>query len=1020
MNGTCKRTTMLLCFLLILCVPFAFALQEGFEAYPSSKTLSVCSCGVGEDALVLQNTGELPSNYEMQVSGEASSWVTYTQKKVTLQPGEMKRIPYYVNVPCNGNTAFSFTTSIKTSLGLEKTVQQEITLQDCLSFSIAPLNDFEQSSCPCHPLQYDFDVVNSAEGAEVFDLRVEPKEYATLSETQIVLGKNEHKTVSVFVNLPCDQAGTFAYNLFAVAQYHKIEGKHPFIVDSLPCYGYTVTHQDQYETCKQLVNTFPITVQNTQDIANVLTASLNGVSWAALNQSTVFLGPKENATIIAILDPQETAAGNYTAHITFTPNRGMQEYKKDINLKLNDCFDANLIPASEIPQIVGCEQSAYGILVDNVGTKQAKLSFGLTAPPFVTLDKTQMTLAKGQQGLIQEKINAPCTINEAFTTDLTAQFTDIPYIGKGLRQEFAVVPFNDAYTININIPKISVGYEPEQKTIVVENLGIRDATLALSLQAPSFVSINPTRITVPVNSSVAVELTTQPQDTDEQATYPLVLTAQLVNPYNQQLSFVQEFNVTLGVFNWLWVIIPLIVLLVLGALGYFMLQKKGTKAAKEKKAKAPIKAKKTSRLKQKLGDLGGHFTLRFTPKFWKILAVIALILLVGLATYFLSPVHKQAQEVQAEEGVPATPIVTAQTIRFGEGVSAAGNVVSINKKSTIPIVITNNEGALTYDVKTQLQDWVTADTNSVMIPPGEQRTITLTVDPTGVAPGDYPLTFEIGIKGTAETREETVILRIRKVSAWQYIVFFALLGIIIAGIIIALLRKRTPKIPAVMQKPSRAEQFSALGAKMQSRFFTKERLKKMLWIIVPILIIALLFGLYFLTPLFKSSAQQQTIGEQFQEKAQGKEQAPETEITVGEENARAIAVDDRGLVLPLRIRNANPELTYRIGVQKSVDWIVPNTDLIEIPPSSVGNVSLAIDPDSTVAEGTYNIEIGVTIEGNQQLFKQNLLLKYQKRWWKHLLEWIIALLIGIGIVVGVVYWWKRKKKTEPAAGVMLR
>ncbi|MBW2967761.1 hypothetical protein KY362_04700, partial [Candidatus Woesearchaeota archaeon] len=198
----------LLMTVLILAATAATALTEDFTAFANSKEVPVCACDLRTDQITVQNTGDITSTFMVIPNGEAGTFTDLAPQTFILQPGEAKQVERFIKVPCSARGDYTLNTTVKTLFDTEKFLIQTLEVDNCDNVQIIPRFSGVATECPCTPVQYSFDVVNTGNHIETYEISVEPYSDAiSLSTDLIILEPGEKQEIIVFINLACGEYG---------------------------------------------------------------------------------------------------------------------------------------------------------------------------------------------------------------------------------------------------------------------------------------------------------------------------------------------------------------------------------------------------------------------------------------------------------------------------------------------------------------------------------------------------------------------------------------------------------------------------------------------------------------------------------------------------------------------------------------------------------------------------------------------------------------------------------------------
>lgn len=1035
--------------LVVLLAAPVLALQEDFTISPGQLQLNVCACELRELPLLVQNTGSVPSSYQLFKSGSAADWITISDGGFPLESSQSRSVKEFLKIPCGITGTYDAVIAAQSQFGTIRQSSQTFNVQQCADLNVVPLTSYQQQSCPCTPVAFNFQIENNGNAAETYEINVDPAQYVSITETRLMLIPGEKRTITAYVHTPCALFGRKDFLLQVRAVQSGLLGTHPFSLDINACYQYGIGVRDAYDICQNVVNTIPITVTNRAAFQNTYAFSLEGVPWGGVEENWIPLESQQTANTRILLDPRSTAPGIYPITVNAISERGELMQSKPVALNLEACYDVTLIPEMTNPTVIACEDANFAVLVQSAGTKEAMVQFGLTAPAFVRLDRSTATLRTGEALIVNQQMRVPCDA-QPFATQLTVAFPQLPELGQQLEAQFSIVPMVDAYALDIAAGNVHMGFAQRDVVITLTNTGIKDATYSIGLVGAEFAALSAQQVHIPAGQSAEVALTLAPAAETAEGEYPLTIAAALVNPYGQVITYERAITVRLREQSTLMRLLPyLLGLLVLMAIaGVLLLKGKAVpgkivpkfkrkpliaepRMAREEKPlirplHVPIAARIAERFRR--APTPRHLEVRIPPWLWKLVLLIGILLIAGLGTYFTSPLRL---------GITPEPERAMPVVRIGDTALTVlpGNIVLIRRPAELPIVLVNAETAETYDITITAPDWVTVQ-NRVAIPPGQERKLTLTIDPTGQAVGDYPAAFAIVKRGTAAAAAETLTLRVTRVERWQWVVLaIALLLLALAAMLVFLWErirnlgkwiqvfKRWPKpVPKITAQRIAAAQIIKFRFQRIAPYFIptigwlqrmRERMARVSWkrwmvLLIPLAILILLLILGLTTPLFSRTAA--VVQEGYESMAARIRAVQPAEINLfAERLPDEIYLDEDGVIIPLRIKNDDPIASYLIAVREDVDWISTDKTVVDIKPKSFGTVNIAVAPTAVVKEGKYKITVGVTLEGGQALFDKGVVLNYQKKLWKKLALWGLLVLLALVLLAMLITVLRRKE-----------
>jgi len=1010
--------------LLLVSIKSGFGLQEDFNAYASQKDIYACSCAVTQNRIVLENTGDVTSVYDLKQSGKASVYSSIAENGFSLKPGESKQVTDFISIPCGVTGEFDIKTELGTIFGIKKEIEQTVIAKDCVDINLMML-EASVPVCPCSPAKYTFGVENTGTFLETYKLGID-SEYAELSEDILVLRPKQMGNVTVFITTPCGSYGDLSFTIEALAERSGMIAELPFMLRVLPCYEYNMTALNQYSVCSGLNNLIPIELKNTANVANTYFFDTDA-EWAGFEEPSVYLWGKEQKTLNLNVYPNNVEFANYNITVSAVTARG--EIRKTINTAVNveNCYSLNFSSDVGYAQVVNGETGTFNVHLNNDGTRASNYSLRLEGPEWLNIDSNFASLNAGMTKDVKINYKVPSNITGSYSAALSAILVDYPEKTSTVESRFDVFSVEDAYALEIDAADadLNTNYDGKTAIITFTNKGIRDGKYTISIPTgDSWMKTDKTKLEVPVGADQQINLFLTPTNQSPEGVYFVTLDAVLDGT---NIAYSRTFEVILrqkttwekitGFFKdyWMYITPALLALLLLLILliGFRRYRKKHPKAPKEEKEEKEVKEEPLIKKEKK--------DRRWLK--WLSLILLLLLLLSGLGfagyrfvyTPYLSNVTwsnitqkiYQPQPEMPQVEIETEPVTDATIFVNRTGLRGEGNVIEVIglENVTIPLIIQNSDEPNTYIIRVSEDiTWVSTDKKSVNIPPGGREIINIYVTPTPeVEEGNYNLSVNINIAGREKPISEEIVLGIREKRPFYEEYMWYLIGGVLALIIILL---------ALKMKESRKNKGKGEELETGRTGEKKEKgsLKNILVIILLIIIIlGLLGGIAYLgfkviPPMMKAGNATENASEDINET-----QAAEV-IGVPEENYEHVFVKkSTETLIPITISNVNKTTTFRITVKKDVDWLRVDNEFVEVAPGENKTINLLASPDTTIKDGDYKVSVDINIAQGEKVFSRYFILNVRKSRFSDAGSYIYYMLGGILALLILMKLLGRKK-----------
>lgn len=350
-------------------------------------------------------------------------------------------------------------------------------------------------------------------------------------------------------------------------------------------------------------------------------------------------------------------------------------------------------------------------------------------------------------------------------------------------------------------------------------------------------------------------------------------------------------------------------------------------------------------------------------------------------------------------------------------------------------VALHNKGVLpaTYSLVLNSPKWAVLDTKNITLEPGSKKIVHIETNAgKNDEQGDYEMQLVANVDKEDIGFVSGFVIKLREITLKQELVllakkylYFVIAGaVVLAGILFVLIfgrriarRYRNWKIKRKEIAKIKAEEKAKKKEEEQARKLLKKAAKearprgkgsKTIGIILVLIALILLAGAAlsiagytsFIPELLKAK-KEKMFEPIIRIDAEGLESFGNTIIIRGEETA-----------IPIIVSNSHDsEIIF--GVEIENDWITTDTTRIELEPGEEEKINLIVSPDEET-RGTYKISIAATLEKDNKLYKEDVVLNVKKG---NLLEEVLnyAWYFAGGLVILIIGLVLSRKKIKPKA-----
>lgn len=269
--------------------------------------------GLNFSALV-KNEGNYSEGIILSTSGNASDFVSLSEKNFTLEPKEEKNVtitampvniePGVYDLVLDASSTTSYATSKASSL---------IRVIECYKVKIQYPEKVE--ACINETTPFNFTVKNTGIKEDSYEINIKELNY-----TQTIKLKPEESKEfeSSFIK---NELGTYKVNLMVKSNFTEAKGE--IIFDVVRCYGVDISVKEKEveteESRGKLVKAEVTNLGTKADTFNILSS----VDWVSIKPSSVTLTPNESEIVYVYYSPPFGTIGTFNTSLTAKSNKSM-------------------------------------------------------------------------------------------------------------------------------------------------------------------------------------------------------------------------------------------------------------------------------------------------------------------------------------------------------------------------------------------------------------------------------------------------------------------------------------------------------------------------------------------------------------------------------------------------------------------------------------------------------------------------------------------------------------------------
>ena len=306
----------------------------------------------------------------------------------------------------------------------------------------------------------------------------------------------------------------FDFSLFSGKFYEPKEGEEKIEFEF---------YNGSYNICGKEKKTIPILVTNKDSKTDSKYAlDAVGAGWASLNVKEFSLPKGQSGVVFLELSPEENAIGGYITQINALSSMGNVKRSLLLEINVEKCRSLKLELDKEEDNVCGGVKKQYKGEILNDGKQKSEVELSITGPNWISIDENEFSIDPDSEEKFELSAEIPSHAKGIFNVVVSAAAKNFPAIKSDKELSIEVVPRYDCYKAEVIAEdKIKNDYSNEYIPIRIRNSGIKQAEYEIGLEAPSWVSIGPKKLTVNPGQIGNLNLNINPDAYIPEGNYPV-------------------------------------------------------------------------------------------------------------------------------------------------------------------------------------------------------------------------------------------------------------------------------------------------------------------------------------------------------------------------------------------------------------------------------------------------------------------------------------------------------------------
>jgi uncharacterized membrane protein len=385
--------------------------------------------------------------------------------------------------------------------------------QAASSFSLIT-EQASQETCPTMFTTYQFTVTNTGDEIDTYTVSKSGSAaaWALISPPGFVLAPGKSQSVFVYLT-PAKGAQTGNYGLDVTVTADKAGPQASSVSLNVgECHALATSSQQTSKTiCTGEATSYEVVVHNKGQWSENMQLSLAGSAapWSSLSYEYLRLNKGESGTITISVEPRANEVGDFDLTVTARSLESNALASQNFDLKINGCYGMALTADENFASFCENSEVKIPVVLRNTGTAQNTYGLSISGADWSAVGQKQVSLAAGESKVINAVLFPGYGISGKYNFNLVADSIH----GEDSESVDLTANVLKCHAVNLALdtqedkicPRTSKTYISE-----VTNTGTKTERFALSLKAPSWVTLDKTTLSLGAGESATASITVAP------------------------------------------------------------------------------------------------------------------------------------------------------------------------------------------------------------------------------------------------------------------------------------------------------------------------------------------------------------------------------------------------------------------------------------------------------------------------------------------------------------------------------
>ncbi len=384
--------------------------------------------------------------------------------------------------------------------------------------------------CPSNTIIINEIISSTTDASYSVSVSGSASQFTTAVPSGFFLQANQQQTVFLYIT-PSSRItpGSYSLTFQVTSQGTTKTVSHSVIVEN--CHATSIIVQPaSQEACTCEEKAFKLTIKNNGKYLESYNINAEGQlsPYTTFSAKTFSLSPEQTVDIIAYVKAPCNIAGNYNLAFKVNAESKYAQTETSANLKLIPCYDYTFEVEKNLYETCENQRTTIPITIKNLGTQENSYSIKLDSPSWISSDQKSLKVPAGQNKVFNLIMQPQLKTIGNFTAIVTF-VSDKGSITQDLNLDIHVGScYGSSLSLQQKQDTICNGIS-NSYTATIKNTGKFKNDFSIILEAPIWVKLDKTLITLNPGEESQVLITAAPTGDVKPIDYSIVLKARDVN-----------------------------------------------------------------------------------------------------------------------------------------------------------------------------------------------------------------------------------------------------------------------------------------------------------------------------------------------------------------------------------------------------------------------------------------------------------------------------------------------------------